>query len=60
MRMMFLQENNLFYQRMIVFVDILDLNYQKHQTHGTVIYEKYRGKFLFTMEKFVSFVTDRQ
>ena len=45
---------------MIYFVDILWFNYQKYQLNETVGDKNYKGKFLFTMIKFVSFVTGRQ
>ena len=35
----------------------LELSHQKHQTNGTVRYDKYNGEFLFPMKDFVLFRT---
>ena len=40
---------------MVYYVDKLDFNYQKYQTNGTVKYEVYKEKFLFTMKEFMLF-----
>ena len=53
-------KNNLFYQRMMNFVNKLELDDHKYQTDGNVGDENYKGKFLFPMKYFVSFVTDFQ
>ena len=45
---------------MVDFVNKLEFNDQKYQTNATVRHENYKGKSLFTMKKFVSFVTDCQ
>ena len=42
---------------MINFVNILELNYWIYNTNGTVIERHCKGKFLFTMNYFVSFGT---
>ena len=45
---------------MIHFVNKLEFNDQKYQSNGSVRDDNYRIKLLFTIEEFVSFVTDRQ
>ena len=40
---------------MIEFVNGLELKYKTYQTNGTLIYENYKEKLLFTMKEFVSF-----
>ena len=39
------------------FFNILYLNDNKYQTNVTIRYEGYKGKLLFNMKAFVSFVT---
>ena len=50
----------LFFQRMVDFLNKLELSYQKYHTIGNVIDENYKGEFLFPMKEVVSLVTDRQ
>ena len=45
---------------MINFVNKIELSDQNYQTNGNVRYENYKGKFLFPMKEFVSFVTDHK
>ena len=45
---------------MIHFVNKLEFNDQKYQSNGSVRDDNYRIKLLFTIEKLVSFGTDRQ
>ena len=45
---------------MVDFVNKLELSDQKYQTNGNVIYENYKGKFLFPMKYFLSFGTNHQ
>ena len=52
-------KNYFFNQRMVDFVNKLELNYQKYKTNGTVRDESYKGKFSFPMKDFVSFGTYR-
>ena len=41
---------------MVDSVNKLDLSYQKYQTNGAVIDDNYKGKLLFPMKYFLSFV----
>ena len=50
-------KKNFFHQRIVNFVNIIQFSDQKYKTNGTVRYEKYKGKFLFTMKGFLSFGT---
>ena len=45
---------------MIYFVNILEFNNQKYQTHGTVRDGSYNGKLSFPVNDFVPFVIDQQ
>ena len=45
---------------MLDFFSILESNNQKYKTNETIIYENYKGKFIFNMSDFLSFVTDHQ
>ena len=48
------------YQRMVDFLNKLDLSYQKYQANGNVRRKHYKGKLLFPMKGFVPFGTDHQ
>ena len=48
-------KDNFFRHIMIGFVDILEFNDHKYPTNGTLIWDNYKGKFLFTMKVPVSF-----
>ena len=50
-------KGNFFNHLMVDFVNKLYLSDQKYQTNINAIYEKYKGKLLFTMNNFVSFGT---
>ena len=50
-------KNNLFNQRMFDFVNKLEFSDHKYRNNGTVIYENYKGKFLFIIKDFVLFGT---
>ena len=45
---------------MVDFANKLELRNKKYQANGTVIDKDYKGKFLITMNKFVSFGIDCQ
>ena len=49
-----------FHQHMVYSMNKLELSDKEYQTNGNVKDEKYKGKFLFTITKFVSFVIDLQ
>ena len=49
-----------FHQRMVDFVNKIELRYQKYHTNGNVRDEHYKGKFLFPVKCFVSFGTAYQ
>ena len=49
-----------FHQRMVDSVNKREFSDKKYQTNGNVKDEKYKGKFLFTITTFVSFVIDLQ
>ena len=51
-------KKNSIYQRMVGFVNKLQLSDQQYQTDGNVRDLNYNGKFLFPMKYFVSFDTD--
>ena len=53
-------KRNFFCHHMIYFVNILDFNNQKYQTHGTVRDGSYNGKLSFPVNDFVPFVIDQQ
>ena len=53
-------KGKLFQQHMIKFVNILELNDQKHQTNITLIDEIFKVVVLFTTKCFFSFGTYRQ
>ena len=42
---------------MMNFVSTFELNNQKYQTNETLRYDNYKGKLLFIMTDFLSFVT---
>ena len=47
-----------FYQRMVDFINKIELSDHKYQSNGNIRYENYKWKFLFTMKDFMSFRTD--
>ena len=49
-----------FHQRIVYFVNKLELSGQKYKTNGNVRGENYNGKFFFPVKDSVSFNTDRQ
>ena len=51
------RKNNFFHQRMIEFVNILELKYLNYQTNVNLRYKDYRVKLLFNMKDFLSFGT---
>ena len=46
----------LFHQRMVDFLNKLEISDQQYKTNGTVRDDNYKGNLLFTMKDFVSFV----
>ena len=53
-------KNDFFHQHMMNFVNKIELSYEKYQTNGNVIDEKYKGSILFHMKELVLFGTDLQ
>ena len=45
---------------MVDFVNKRERSDQQYQTNGNLRDENYKGKFLFSMKDFVSFLIDRQ
>ena len=53
-------KKDLFNQRMVGFVNKIDLSDKKYQSNGIVRDDIYKGKFLFPMNYFMSFWIDCQ
>ena len=56
----YFKKKNLFYEHIIEFYYLLELNDNKYERNGTIGDENYWFKLVFTIEVFVSFGTDFQ